>query len=114
MTFSQKVWALTRKIPRGKVSTYGEIARAMNCRAYQAVGNALNKNPYICGGIVEGCRVTENEAVPCHRVVCSDGRIGGFARGAKEKIRMLKAERVLIKNNRIINFDKKKYCLSDK
>lgn len=46
MKFNERVWDIVKKIPKGKVTTYKEIAKAMNTKAYQAIGNALNKNPY--------------------------------------------------------------------
>jgi methylated-DNA-[protein]-cysteine S-methyltransferase len=89
MSFSQKVWAMTARIPRGKVTTYGEIARALKCNGARAVGNALNKNPYAPG-------------VPCHRVVGSTGALTGFAGGLTKKRAMLKAEGVEMKNDRVV------------
>lgn len=80
--FEKKVYAAVMKIPRGQTRSYkwvaAKIGRSKACRA---VGNALNKNPYI--GIV-----------PCHRVIKSDGSIGGFARGIKAKRRKLSVEGV--------------------
>ncbi|MCX6711448.1 MAG: MGMT family protein [Candidatus Woesearchaeota archaeon] len=99
MKFSEKVYKITKKIPRGRVSTYGEIAHALNTKAYRAVGSALNKNPYA-------------PIVPCHRVVNSDGKIGGFADGTNKKIKMLEKEGIKVKNNRIVNFDKKFFRLN--
>lgn len=93
MTFADKVYELTKSIPKGKVSTYRELAHALNCKAYRAVGNALNKNPHW-------------PEVPCHRIVKSDGTIGGFSRGIKEKIKILRKEGIKIKKNKIINFEK--------
>ena len=63
MTFNEKVWALTAQVPKGQVTTYGEIARRLKTKGFRAVGNALNKNPY-------------SPTVPCHRVVGSDGALG--------------------------------------
>lgn len=81
MTFNQRVWALCARIPKGRVSTYGELAKAMGTKAYRAVGNAMNKNPYAPG-------------VPCHRVVGSDGNLTGFAQGLDKKRHMLTKEGV--------------------
>jgi methylated-DNA-[protein]-cysteine S-methyltransferase len=90
--FQQLVYGATKKIPKGKVSTYREIARAIKRpRSARAVGNALNCNPFA-------------PQVPCHRVVRSDGTVGGFADGSKEKIKILRKEGIAIKNNRIIGF----------
>ena len=71
--FQKAVWEATRKIPKGKVKTYAAIAKTIGRpKAVRAVGNALNKNPYV-------------PAVPCHRVVKGDGSLGGFAGGEKKK-----------------------------
>ena len=92
-TFEQKVFAACTQIKPGTVSTYAEIARAIGKpKAARAVGNALNKN--------------RSRNVPCHRVVCSDGRVGGFARGGREKEKMLGKEGVKIQKGRIAGFEK--------
>lgn len=96
MNFDQKVWNLCKKVPKGRITTYKEIAKALNCKAYRAVGNALNKNPTPI-------------IVPCHRVVKSNGEIGGFSKGIKEKARFLKNEGTKIKNNYVKEFSKKLY-----
>lgn len=86
--FEKRVYNVVRKIPRGKVATYVSIARSIGKpRAARAVGNALNKNPF--------------REVPCHRVVRSDGEVGGFARGAKVKINLLRKEGVKIVNQKV-------------
>ncbi|MCX6796275.1 MAG: MGMT family protein [Candidatus Falkowbacteria bacterium] len=80
--FQKSVWEATRKIPRGRVATYAQIAQAIGRPlAVRAVGNALNKN-------------TNSPKVPCHRVVKSNGSLGGFARGVKKKRELLKREGV--------------------
>lgn len=92
--FERKVFLVVRKIPAGNVSTYALVAQAIGKpKACRAVGNALNKN----------C----NPDVPCHRVVRSDGCVGGFARGTKKKVEMLRGEGVEIKNGRIATFDRR-------
>lgn len=86
--FNQKVWTCVKTIPHGKVATYAYLARKIGCpRSARAVGNALNRNPY--------------SEVPCHRVVRSDGKVGGFARGTKMKINLLKREGIKITNNKV-------------
>jgi methylated-DNA-[protein]-cysteine S-methyltransferase len=87
MSFNQRVWAITARIPRGQVTTYAEVARALGSKGYRAVGNALNKNPYAPG-------------VPCHRVVGSTGALTGFAGGLEQKTRMLADEGIAIENGR--------------
>ncbi len=79
-TFTERVYDVVRKIPKGQTMTYGQVAIAMGSPgASRAVGNALNKN--------------RNKDVPCHRVVRSDGTIGGFAWGTAAKREILKRER---------------------
>lgn len=80
MTFGEKVLKVAAKIPRGKVLTYKRVAwLAGRPRAYRAVGNILNKN--------------YNPAIPCHRVIRSDGSIGGYNRGTKQKTELLRQEK---------------------
>lgn len=88
MTFNERVWALTARIPAGKVVTYGDIAAALGSPGgSRAVGNALNKNPYAPG-------------VPCHRVVGSNGNLTGFAGGLPKKERLLTTEGVPVTRGR--------------
>jgi len=91
-SFNEKCYQILKKVPKGKVTTYKSLAKALNTKAYRAVGNAMNKNPYA-------------PKVPCHRVILSDGQIGGYATGTKNKIKMLKTEGVEIKDNKV-NLDK--------
>lgn len=92
-SFNEKCYAILKKVPRGKVTTYKEIAEALNCKAYRAVGNAMRRNPYA-------------PHVPCHRVVKTNGKIGRFAFGVNEKIKMLKKEGIEINGGKI---DLKRY-----
>jgi methylated-DNA-[protein]-cysteine S-methyltransferase len=118
-SFNERCYEILVKVPRGKVTTYGEIAKKLKSKAYRAVGNAMNKNPYgYCAISSEAIRNRRSAIrgdskrnngfflVPCHRVVNSNGEIGGYAHGKKKKIEMLKKEGIEIKNNRI---DLKKY-----
>ncbi len=91
--FQNKVYKVTKKIPKGKVSTYKDTAHALNCKAYQAVGQALNKNPYA-------------PQVPCHRVIAANGTLGGFATGIQKKKQLLRKEGIKIQENKI---DLKRY-----
>ena len=95
MSFSEKVYALCKKVPKGKVTTYKEIGKALGKRGmiYRAVGVALNKNP-------------DAPKVPCHRVVQSDGSVGGFAQGPRKKIALLKKEGMVIEKGKIKHFEK--------
>lgn len=87
MNFNQKVCQICKKIPCGKVSTYQAIAHKLKTKAYRAVGNALNKN--------------KNKDVPCHRVVKSNGQVGGFVYGTKKKTARLRKEGVIVVNNKV-------------
>ena len=92
-TFNERCYDILRRVPKGKVTTYSELARALKSKAYRAVGNAMKKNPHA-------------PEVPCHRVVRSDGDVGGFASGTKKKISMLKKEGIKVKKGKV---DLKKY-----
>ena len=87
---------LVKQIPEGKVTTYGEIAREItgSVHAARAVGQAVATNPYPI-------------VVPCHRVVRSDGDIGGYSLGVDKKIRLLSAEGVEIKGRKVLNFEQR-------
>jgi len=89
-SFRVRVYEATAKIPKGEVLTYKMVAiLAGSPRAYRAVGNILHKNP-------------NPQKVFCHRVIRSDGKIGGYAKGTKAKTAILKKEGVKIKNGKII------------
>lgn len=99
MTFAERVYSELRMVPKGKVTTYKLLAEKLGTKAYRAVGTALKNNPYA-------------PEVPCHRVVKSDGSVGGFM-GKKagdevvKKIVLLRAEGVEILGGKI---DLKKFC----
>lgn len=93
-----KLQQLLLQIPKGKVTTYKSIAHAMGTKGYRYVGQLLNKNP-------------KPDKYPCYKVVQSDGRLGGFALGCKDKIRRLKMDGIEVKNDKIIGFKNKHYSL---
>jgi len=77
--FTQKVLNVVKAIPRGHTITYKEVAkRVKNPLAYRAVGSILAKN--------------FNKKIPCHRVIKSDGSLGNYNRGIKNKIKLLRKE----------------------
>lgn len=89
MSFADRVYAVVAKIPKGKVMSYKQVAEELGTKAYRAVGQALKNNPYA-------------PKVPCHRVIRSDGSIGGFngkinGGEIERKIKMLESEGVKIK-----------------
>ena len=87
--FQKKVWMAMVRIPKGKVATYAQVAaRIGKPNAARAVGNACNANPFA-------------PDVPCHRVIASSGKLGGFAFGIKEKVKLLTQEKVRIVNGKI-------------
>jgi methylated-DNA-[protein]-cysteine S-methyltransferase len=87
-SFNEKCYLVLRKVPKGKVTTYKAIALKLGCKAYRAVGRAMNKNPYA-------------PRVPCHRVIASNGHLHGFAHGLNKKAKMLRNEGVVVKNNKV-------------
>lgn len=81
-SFAKKIYKIVAKIPKGKTLTYKQVAEAAgHPRAHRAVGNILNKN--------------RDPKVPCHRVIRSDGKTGGYAWGKSKKIKILKKERAI-------------------
>ena len=85
--FQLKVWKYLKTIPKGTVKTYKEVAIAINSpKSARAVANSCGKNPY-------------PPKIPCHRVIRSDGRLGGYSGkgGIKEKRRLLNTEKVTLK-----------------
>jgi methylated-DNA-[protein]-cysteine S-methyltransferase len=94
---STKVYKRLLQVPKGKVTTYGELAKAVGLKNGQRViGTIMRKNPFPV-------------IVPCHRVVKSDGKIGGYVYGKRVKSRMLVNEGINIKDGKIIDFDKEKF-----
>ena len=88
----EDVYDLLRKIPPGKVSTYGDLAKAIgNPSASRVIGSILAKNP-------------NPIKVPCHRVVMSDGKLGGYAYGTTRKKELLEKEGVFLTNGIIKDF----------
>lgn len=100
--FQQRVWRAISLIPKGKVTSYGAIAKYLNTGAYRAVGSAVGKNPYA-------------PEIPCHRVVNSDGNIGGYSGegGIDSKVKLLKSEGVEVTDGKIAEFEKHYYDYSD-
>jgi len=90
--FQEKVYNILKSVPKGKVTTYKDIAKVLKKKSYRAVGNALNKN--LTPGIHKG-------KIHCHKVIKSNGEIGGFAHGTKKKIQMLKKEGIVIHKGKI-------------
>ena len=85
--FQLKVWNYLKKIPKGKVKTYKDVAKAIGKPlAVRAVANAIGKNPY-------------PPKIPCHRVIRSDGNLGGYSGkgGIQQKRRLLESEKIFLK-----------------
>jgi methylated-DNA-[protein]-cysteine S-methyltransferase len=97
MNFFDNVHRLCKEIPEGKVSSYKEIAKKLNSKAYRLVGRALKEN-------------IDFISVPCYRVVGSNGQLIGFKGSIKfkelnEKTRLLEKEGIKIKNGKVLNLD---------
>lgn len=95
-TLSERTYSLLRQVPAGRVTTYKAIACALGTKAYRAIGQILRRNPYA-------------PTVPCHRVVGSDGTIGGFmgktsGRAIKKKLVMLEKEGVRVRGKKVVDF----------
>ncbi len=97
--FTKKVLEVVVKIPRGSLMTYQQVAKlAGNPKAYRAVGSILNRNYRQKEWQLP---LDEIEPVPCHRVIRSDGYIGGYARGGMDKARILMLEGHVVTEGRI-------------
>lgn len=95
-TFRSKVLAVVRRIPPGKVATYGDVAAmAGSPRASRAVGNIMRE-----------CR---SAAVPCHRVIAAGGRLGGFGGNLQLKRELLRAEGILVAGSRVKDFTARRF-----
>ena len=84
--FQLKVWKYLKKIPKGQTRTYSDVAKAINKpKSVRAVANAIGKNPYAPN-------------IPCHRVIRSDGSLGGYSGkgGINTKRKLLKSEGILL------------------
>ncbi len=91
-SFYSRVYEVVRKIPRGKVLTYKQVAKLVGSpKAFRAVGSAMKNNPDI-------------KTIPCHRVVGSDGKMHGYSagQGISTKIKFLKKEGIAFKENKAI------------
>ena len=97
MTLSIEVYKKLLKVQKGKVTTYGDLAKAVGLKNGQRViGMIMKNNPFPI-------------IIPCHRVVKFNGKIGGYAYGEKIKLNMLSKEGITIKDGKILDFDIKKY-----
>ena len=95
MNLEHKVYKKLLDVPKGKITTYGDLGKAVGLKNGQRIiGKIMNKNPYPA-------------LVPCHRVVMSTGKIGGYSYGKNVKTKMLSDEGIEIINGSIENFDKR-------
>jgi methylated-DNA-[protein]-cysteine S-methyltransferase len=88
--FAEKVYAALKKVPKGKVTTYKELAKAVRSKAYRAVGAAMRTNE-------------DPARIHCYKVVCSDGSIGEYSApgGKARKAALLKADGIAVKDGKI-------------
>jgi methylated-DNA-[protein]-cysteine S-methyltransferase len=98
MINAQKLYDLLAQIPKGKITTYKELAKKLGTKGYRAVGQIVGANPHA-------------PKIPCHRVVRSDGGLGGYAFGIERKIEILKSEGVEILDGKVVDFEKKLHRL---
>ncbi len=94
MISAKKLYDLLNEIPKGKITTYKELAQKLGTKGYRAVGQIVGANP-------------NAPQVPCHRVVRTDGGLGGYAFGLEKKIAILAAEGVKVSDGKVVDFEKK-------
>ncbi len=93
MNLEHKVYKKLLEVPKGKVTTYSGLAKAVGIKNGQRIiGRIMNKNPYPV-------------LIPCHRVILSNGKVGGYAWGERVKTKMLAKEGVKIKKGKILDSD---------
>ena len=98
MNLNVKVYEKLLEVPEGRITTYKELANAVGLKnGSRVIGNIMKKNPFPI-------------LIPCHRVVKSDGKIGGYVYSERIKSQMLAKEGIKIKDGQIIDFDKEKFC----
>jgi O-6-methylguanine DNA methyltransferase len=89
--FAKRVRSVVRRIPHGRVATYGDVAAAAGKpRAHRAVGNIM--------------RATTDSSIPCHRVISAGGKLGGYGRDLFAKRALLLAEGIIVSNGRVRRF----------
>lgn len=94
--FAARVRSLVRRIPHGRVATYGDVAAAAGRpRAHRAVGNIM--------------RATSDSSVPCHRVISAGGKLGGYGRDLFAKRALLLAEGVIVSSGRVRDFAQRRW-----
>ena len=97
MNLEQKIFKKLLEVPKGQITTYGELSKAVGLKNGQrAVGKIMNKNPYPI-------------IIPCHRVIMSTGKIGGYAYGEEIKTKLLQDEGLEIKDGKIMDLEKRIY-----
>jgi len=97
LNLEQKIYKKLLEVPKGQITTYGELAKAVGLKNGQRIiGKIMNENPYPV-------------IVPCHRVVMSTGKIGGYAYGEHIKIKLLNDEGIQIKNGKITDLENRIY-----
>ena len=95
-SFKARVRSVVRRIPYGRVATYGDVAAAAGRpRAHRAVGNIM--------------RTCNDSSIPCHRVIASGGKLGGFGRDLFAKRALLMAEGVIVTGGRIKDFAERRW-----
>jgi methylated-DNA-[protein]-cysteine S-methyltransferase len=97
LNLDEKIYKKLLQVPKGQITTYGELAKAIGLKNGQrVVGKVMNKNPYPV-------------IIPCHRVVMSTGKIGGYVFGKNIKTNMLNDEGIKIQNGKIVDLENKIY-----
>jgi O-6-methylguanine DNA methyltransferase len=94
--FASRVRSVVRRIPHGRVATYGDVAAAAGRpRAHRAVGNIM--------------RATSDSSIPCHRVIAAGGKLGGYGRDLFAKRALLLSEGVIVSGGRIRDFAQRRW-----
>jgi len=97
LNLNERIYKKLLQVPRGQITTYGELSKSVGLKNGQRlVGKIMNNNPYPV-------------IIPCHRVILSTGKIGGYVFGENVKTKMLSDEGIQIENGKIIDLKNKLY-----
>jgi len=95
-SFSNQIYQLLLSVPKGQITTYADLAKALNSKAYRAVGSAMAKNPWLI-------------CIPCHRVVNANGSLGNYALGSDKKRHLLEMEGIEFSGEKISDFNARRF-----
>lgn len=99
--FQSRVYTALLEVPKGQTITYKQLAERIGCRSAHAIGQAMKRNPFAVGNKIGVIEFTIDYCVPCHRVVSSDGSLGGFH--GQRTGAQIERKQQLLENEKVLN-----------